>query len=253
MARGALAKRTAGAVTRLPATIGTLHVLFPFPLGFPAQPAGAHAGGKKARRRAPPRSHRIQPHARRHRVPAGDPARAFEDPGMLAYDPAPAGRPPGARGRSRLLRHARRAGGARTHPAHGQHQRSLRLPFQAAGGSRRPGAGPRPSYPLFEFLGAMESIEVRQYPLVYHGGWSIDLDALAGAISPRTRAVALVNPNNPTGSYVKRLEVRRLARLCAERGMAIHLRRGFLGLRLCAGPPARRPPWRASTSAWRSP
>ena len=33
---------------------------------------------------------------------------------------------------------------------------------------------PRPSYPLFEFLAAMESVQVRQYPLAYHGGWSID-------------------------------------------------------------------------------
>jgi aspartate/methionine/tyrosine aminotransferase len=74
---------------------------------------------------------------------------------------------------------------------------------------------------LFEFLGAMESVETPPYPLVYHGGWSIDLDALAGAISPHTRAVAVVNPNNPTGSYVKRFELQRLARLCAERGIAI--------------------------------
>jgi aspartate/methionine/tyrosine aminotransferase len=74
---------------------------------------------------------------------------------------------------------------------------------------------------LFEFLAAMESVEVRQYPLAYHGGWSIDLDALAAAISPRTRAILLVNPNNPTGSYVKRFEVQELKRLCAERGIAI--------------------------------
>ena len=80
---------------------------------------------------------------------------------------------------------------------------------------------PRPSYPLFEFLAAMESIEVRPYPLAYHGGWSIDLDALEAAITPRTRAVALVNPNNPTGSFVKRSEIDRLARICAARGIAI--------------------------------
>jgi hypothetical protein len=80
---------------------------------------------------------------------------------------------------------------------------------------------PRPSYPLFEFLANMESVEARSYPLVYHGGWSIDLDALAGAIDDRTRAVVLVNPNNPTGSYVKRAELARLERLAAARGIAL--------------------------------
>ena len=80
---------------------------------------------------------------------------------------------------------------------------------------------PRPSYPLFEFLANLESVEVRQYPLAYHGGWAIDLDALAAAVSERTRAVVLVNPNNPTGSYVKRAELEALSRLCGERRIAL--------------------------------
>jgi alanine-synthesizing transaminase len=71
---------------------------------------------------------------------------------------------------------------------------------------------PRPSYPLFEFLATMESLRVVSYPLVYHGGrsiaWSIDCHALAAAITPRTRAIVLVNPNNPTGSFLKRDELR---------------------------------------------
>ncbi len=80
---------------------------------------------------------------------------------------------------------------------------------------------PRPSYPLFEYLAAMESVTVRQYPLVYHGGWSIDLDALAGEMSQRTRAVILVNPNNPTGSFLRRGELAEVERLCAARGAAM--------------------------------
>jgi len=67
---------------------------------------------------------------------------------------------------------------------------------------------PRPSYPLFEFLATMESLRVVSYPLVYHGGWSIDCVALAAAITARTRAIVLVNPNNPTGSFLKRDELR---------------------------------------------
>src|SRR5580692_8484991 len=72
---------------------------------------------------------------------------------------------------------------------------------------------PRPSYPLFEYLASMESLRVVPYPLVYHGGWSIDCDALAAAITERTRAIVLVNPNNPTGSFVKREELRFLQSL----------------------------------------
>jgi len=80
---------------------------------------------------------------------------------------------------------------------------------------------PRPSYPLFEFLAAMESVRVVHYPLVYHGGWSIDCDALAAAVTPRTRAIVLVNPNNPTGSFLKRAEWEFIADLCAAHGLAV--------------------------------
>jgi aspartate/methionine/tyrosine aminotransferase len=80
---------------------------------------------------------------------------------------------------------------------------------------------PRPSYPLFEFLAAMESVEVRSYPLRYHGHWAIDLDALISGLTDRTRAIILVNPNNPTGSYVKRGELDELARICTGREIAL--------------------------------
>jgi len=69
---------------------------------------------------------------------------------------------------------------------------------------------PRPSYPLFDYLAALESVSVRQYPLRFDGVWHIDFPALASAITPRTRAIVVVNPNNPTGSYVKRAEWERL-------------------------------------------
>jgi len=69
---------------------------------------------------------------------------------------------------------------------------------------------PRPSYPLFEFLAGLESVRVVQYPLRYDGAWHIDFDALKRAIRPRTRAIVVVNPNNPTGSFLKREERSRL-------------------------------------------
>jgi aspartate/methionine/tyrosine aminotransferase len=67
----------------------------------------------------------------------------------------------------------------------------------------------------------MESVRVVQYPLVYHDGWSIDTDALTDALTDRTRAIVLVNPNNPTGSFVKRGELETLVALSAEHGIAL--------------------------------
>ena len=80
---------------------------------------------------------------------------------------------------------------------------------------------PRPSYPLFEFLAGLESVNIRQYPLRYDGVWHVDFDALEKAITPRTRGIVVVNPNNPTGSFLKRAELDRLDSLAAERGLAI--------------------------------
>lgn len=80
---------------------------------------------------------------------------------------------------------------------------------------------PAPSYPLFEYLAQMESVSVRPFRLDYHGEWSIDLDGLRRQATPRTRAVVVVNPNNPTGSYLKRAELDALAAFCAARGLAL--------------------------------
>ena len=70
---------------------------------------------------------------------------------------------------------------------------------------------PRPSYPLFDYLAALESVEVRHYGLFYDHGWFIDFHTMERAIDERTRAIVLVNPNNPTGHFLRRHE---LAGLC---------------------------------------
>ena len=87
---------------------------------------------------------------------------------------------------------------------------------------------PRPSYPLFEFLAALESVKTRQYPLRYDGAWHIDFDALERAVTPRTRAIVVVNPNNPTGSFLQPAEFDRLQALASNRGIAILLDEVFL-------------------------
>lgn len=80
---------------------------------------------------------------------------------------------------------------------------------------------PRPSYPLFDHLAALESAPIRHYSLFYDHGWFIDFHTLGRALTPRTRAVVVVNPNNPTGNFVREHEWPELIGMCAARGIAI--------------------------------
>jgi hypothetical protein len=79
---------------------------------------------------------------------------------------------------------------------------------------------PEPSYPLFEHLTRLEGVGSTPYRLEYHGRWEIDLASIAAAPSG-TRALLLVSPNNPTGSYVSVAELETLAELCRNRGWAL--------------------------------
>jgi alanine-synthesizing transaminase len=72
---------------------------------------------------------------------------------------------------------------------------------------------PEPSYPLFEHLAHLEGVRLVPYPLAYDGEWHVDLPAVHEAKSERTRAIVLVHPNNPTGSYVKKDELAALGAL----------------------------------------
>jgi aspartate/methionine/tyrosine aminotransferase len=80
---------------------------------------------------------------------------------------------------------------------------------------------PRPSYPLFEFLAEIQDVRLRTYELFYDHGWHIDLEGLVSGIARTTRAVLVVNPNNPTGSFLHRNELHRLAVICHDRELAL--------------------------------
>src|SRR5467141_1397727 len=80
---------------------------------------------------------------------------------------------------------------------------------------------PAPSYPLFGFLADIQDVKLVRYPLVYDHGWQIDLHSLQQAITARTRGVIVVNPNNPTGHFVKAAELAKLNELCAAREIAL--------------------------------
>jgi aspartate/methionine/tyrosine aminotransferase len=96
---------------------------------------------------------------------------------------------------------------------------------------------PRPSYPLFEHLTRLEGVRAESYRLEYHGRWEIDLDSVAAAPAG-TRALLLVSPNNPTGSYASASEIEALTRLCRDRGWALVVDEVFADYPLDAEAPA---------------
>jgi alanine-synthesizing transaminase len=87
---------------------------------------------------------------------------------------------------------------------------------------------PTPSYPLFDYLAALHDVKLARYSLVYHDGWQIDFHSLEQAITARTRAIMLVHPNNPTGSFVKEREREQLNLLCLRHNLALVVDEVFL-------------------------
>jgi aspartate/methionine/tyrosine aminotransferase len=91
-----------------------------------------------------------------------------------------------------------------------------------------------PSYPLFEFLATIQDVTLRPFRLIYDHGWQIDFHALQKTLTPRTRAILLVHPNNPTGHFVRRAEADQLQAICAERQLALVVDEVFLDYRIDA-------------------
>jgi aspartate/methionine/tyrosine aminotransferase len=86
----------------------------------------------------------------------------------------------------------------------------------------------QPSYPLFDFLATLDDVTLRPYPLFYDHGWHLDLDSLARAIAPRTRAILVVHPNNPTGHFTSPREREHLEALCLRHSLALIVDEVFL-------------------------
>lgn len=80
---------------------------------------------------------------------------------------------------------------------------------------------PHPSYPLFEHLTQLESVTAIPYALEYHGSWRIDVDSITRAATERVRAIMIVSPNNPTGSFLHRDDLKAISAIAKARGWAI--------------------------------
>ncbi|MBX7245312.1 MAG: pyridoxal phosphate-dependent aminotransferase [Candidatus Sumerlaeaceae bacterium] len=81
---------------------------------------------------------------------------------------------------------------------------------------------PQPTYPLFDDLARLAGLGVRRYHLERVGGrWGIDAAEVEFQITPRTRAIVVVSPHNPTGSVASESEIRALAALARRHGLAL--------------------------------
>jgi alanine-synthesizing transaminase len=145
---------------------------------------------------------------------------SLSDPRALQYDPQPFGLP-AARAAVAADQQRRRVSvdpahvvlTASTSEAYGWLFKLLCDPGDAV-------LVPQPSYPLFEHLTALEGITAHPYALEYHGGWTIDMASIDQA--PATiRALLVVSPNNPTGSFLRAAELAALSDVCRSRGWAL--------------------------------
>lgn len=146
---------------------------------------------------------------------------ALADPRALVYEPTPKGLGAAREavasyyaGRGRAVDPERLVLTASTSEAYAYLFKLLCNPGEAV-------LVPEPSYPLFELLARLEAVETIAYPLRYHGGWFLDVGELERELEDRVRAIVVVNPNNPTGSYLKRGELEGLQALCRARGLAL--------------------------------
>jgi hypothetical protein len=80
---------------------------------------------------------------------------------------------------------------------------------------------PQPSYPLFDWLTRLDGVVSRPYRLEHHRQWSIDRQSVLDALTPQSRAVLIVSPNNPTGSLLRADDREWLLALAAERQLAL--------------------------------
>ena len=142
-------------------------------------------------------------------------------PDALAYDPAPFGLPSAREavaahlaGRGVPVHPDRVVLTASTSEAYGLLFKLLCDPGDAV-------LVPQPSYPLFEHLTRLDGVAARPYRLEHHGRWQVDVDGLAAMVDARTRAVLLVSPNNPTGSFVRGDELAAVREVASRHGLAI--------------------------------
>jgi aspartate/methionine/tyrosine aminotransferase len=80
---------------------------------------------------------------------------------------------------------------------------------------------PSPAYPLFEWLTRLEGLVCKTVPSFYDQGWWLDIEAINRACDSKTKAIVVVNPNNPTGQFITRTEWDNLTQIATEKNLPL--------------------------------
>jgi alanine-synthesizing transaminase len=156
--------------------------------------------------------------------------RAISAPAILEYHPSPRGLIPARQAVVDYYRHHGKAIERETVFLTSSTSESYACLFKLLCDPGDTVLAPRPSYPLFDLLAGLEAINLEAYQLRYQPdiGWRIDMEQIKALTTPRTRAIILVNPNNPTGSYVRPHEHDQLTRWCRNHDLALIVDEVFL-------------------------
>ena len=73
---------------------------------------------------------------------------------------------------------------------------------------------------------------VKEAHLRPRNNWRLDVDWLEALITPKTKLVSIVNPNNPTGSILSTEEMRQVVRICKRTGAWLHADEVYRGTEL---------------------
>lgn len=146
---------------------------------------------------------------------------ALRDPGVLAYEPDPRGLLPA---RQAVTEYYRECGvecdpqqiflTTGTSEAYSHIFRLIADPGDSI-------LVPRPSYPLLDFLARLDGLELVSYSLVYDRGWRMDLESLTRSLTTQTKAIVIIQPNNPTGSFVRKDELESVLATCQKHDLAL--------------------------------
>ena len=155
---------------------------------------------------------------------------AISAPAILEYHPSPRGLIPARQAVVDYYRHHGKAIDRETVFLTSSTSESYACLFKLLCDPEDTVLAPQPSYPLFDFLAGLESVNLEAYQLRYQPdtGWQIDLDQIKSLTTPRTRAIILVNPNNPTGSYIRPHERDQLTLWCRDHDLALIVDEVFL-------------------------
>lgn len=145
---------------------------------------------------------------------------SLADPGALRYDPSPFGLPSARR----AVAEDQRRRGVAVDPAHvvltASTSEAYSWLFKLLCDPGDSVLVPRPSYPLFDHLTTLDGVRPHPYSIEYHGRWGIDTESIAAAPA-NIRALLVVSPNNPTGSFISAEECEHITTLCRQRGWAL--------------------------------